>query len=362
MYNLSLKTKLTLVVSLLMAVILSLLGYCALRYFETSIKEKIFAWQYSTASTAAALVDAHILGEKDQIVSLSKYITPMILSNPDELHKIFGNLTAIKSRWAEDYSIFSIEGNIIESTDRSAIGTKVEREIFKVTKKALKNKTLQISEPYLDSFQNKDKISFVIPILGATGGVKAFLTSDFTLNLDTFLWQINHLRLPGGGYLYVFDCDGYFIAHPDKSRIGTNLKHGVNKMFDKALEGFEGSGETINSKGVHLVSTFKRLKNVNWILSVNTPIEHSYASIHTAITYWTIGLCSVIFFLVLIMWFVMQYMTAPLLSLTNNVLSLDINSDTMSLPELRGRDEISLLNDAFNQLLMTINMQKNNLI
>lgn len=360
MYRLSIKTKLTLVVSLLLTVILSFLAYFSLRYLETQIRNDISARQASMVSAVATAVDAHILEEQIQLKSIAKSISPTILADPIKLHNNFNKIISIKASMADDISIYSLEGKVIEDVNKSLIGTKAEPEVFEAAKKALKHKTMQTSAPFL-SHKKLNEISFIEPLFGKSGKVKAFITSNIILSSDTFLGHLRDVTIGVGGDVYIFNYEGYFITHPDHSRINTKLKRGINRLFDKARDGFDGSGETIDSKGQHLISTFKHFKNVDWILSVNIPKDYVYAPAYVAKKYMLIAICLTVFVLMLVIRLAMGYMTFPLLSLTNNVVSLDVNGENLSLPEIKSRDEIGTLNVEFNKLLMTINLQKNEL-
>ena len=72
------------------------------------------------------------------------------------------------------------------------------------------------------------------------------------------------------------------IIHPNKKRILVNQPRGLNRLYDMAREGFEGTGETTTSYGMKVVSSFKRLKTKNWILAANTPQAEAYRPIRQA--------------------------------------------------------------------------------
>src|SRR5208283_2242713 len=87
------------------------------------------------------------------------------------------------------------------------------------------------------------------------------------------------------GYLILTAADRTLIMHPDKKRILTKQAPGLNRLYDKAIEGFEGTEETTTSYGIKMVASFKRMKVKNWILIANCPSVEAYRPIHGAEQY-----------------------------------------------------------------------------
>jgi len=67
------------------------------------------------------------------------------------------------------------------------------------------------------------------------------------------------------------------IMHPDQARLMTQVPAGQNRLLDKALAGSEGSGETVTTQGVAVLSSFKHLRAVNWVLGASYPLDEAYA-------------------------------------------------------------------------------------
>ncbi len=56
-----------------------------------------------------------------------------------------------------------------------------------------------------------------------------------------------------------------------------DIPEGANKLLDAAIAGFEGVGETVNSRGVPMLSSFKRVPETDWIAAAQQPQSEAYA-------------------------------------------------------------------------------------
>jgi diguanylate cyclase (GGDEF)-like protein/PAS domain S-box-containing protein len=121
-------------------------------------------------------------------------------------------------------------------------------------------------------------------------------------------------------------------------------------MFDRALEGFEGTGETANSRGLHTLSSFRRLPTTGWILAANYPVAEAFAPLARARHYFFPAMAGMLLLASLAVWRLMRQLTSPLLRLTQRVLAVEQAAETVASRVRRG-DEIDILSRAFNQML-----------
>ncbi|HKZ16696.1 MAG TPA: PAS domain S-box protein, partial [Geobacteraceae bacterium] len=126
----------------------------------------------------------------------------------------------------------------------------------------------------------------------------------------------------------------------------------------RAIKGFEGTGETVTSRGLHAVSSFKRIKSTNWILAANFPQSEAYAPIHRAKWYLLAALITVPCFSVLTVWWFMHHLTAPLLQFTRHVKAFTRREEEPRPFRVTSRDEIGTLAQTFNEMLAEMDKQK----
>jgi hypothetical protein len=166
------------------------------------------------------------------------------------------------------------------------------------------------------------------PIFDAKGNLKGILGGALDLLKDNFLGKLAAIKIGKHGYLFLYSTDRTMIVHPDGTRIlRKDVPLGVNRLFDLAIEGFEGTGDTVNSRGLHAVSSFKHLNATNWILGANFPQSEVYAPINRAKWYLLVALVATLLLSYGIVWRVMGRLTAPLLQFTDHVRGVTVRGD-----------------------------------
>jgi diguanylate cyclase (GGDEF)-like protein len=192
---------------------------------------------------------------------------------------------------------------------------------------------------------------FTLPVLDDHGRMIAMLAGSLDLLGENFLGRLAGVRIGNEGYLYLFSPDGTILMHPDRTRIlREKVPIDIDRLFDQAAKGLEGSGETVNFDGLPVFSSFKRLSSTHWVLATDYPTAEAFAPVNQALRYFWAGLGVVLACSVLFVWLFMRHLTAPLLRMTNHVRDL-IEGKTELLPmNIDTRDEIGILAGAFNRL------------
>jgi signal transduction histidine kinase len=177
-----------------------------------------------------------------------------------------------------------------------------------------------------------------------------------------FLAEIADTRIGKGGYLYISDSNRTLIVHPDKGRImKPAASPGVNAFYDKAIKGFEGSGETTTSYGVHMFSACKRLRVTSWILAVNFPTAEVYAPLHTAKRYFDASSIALTIMLLIATWLITRRLMSPLAAMTRHVELLSQKEGDERLIAVDAVNEIGGLATAFNTMIATLDRQRDKL-
>ena len=178
------------------------------------------------------------------------------------------------------------------------------------------------------------------------------MSGSVSLIRDNVIGDLGSVKIGKTGYLYMCGPDRTIIVHPDKSRIlKKDVPIGANKAFDKAIEGFEGTEQTINSRGLHAISSFRRLKTTGWILSANYPVKEAYATIYdtrwfmVGYTLLCIALC--VFVVVILM---KKYLS-PLSELAVQAEEIGLSGESGKYIMLTSGGEIGALVSSFNKML-----------
>lgn len=357
----SLKTKMSTAVFLLVSAILLTGGFSLLTYFEFKLKESISDQQFTLVSRIAEDIDVNIAQTQGIIIRVAAGMSTALLEKPDlaqaHLDERFESISHV---FDNGIFLFSATGNLIAESpflpDRRGKDFAF-REYFR---KTVETRQPYISSPYFSSkAHNHPVISFTAPIRDNSGNMVGVLAGVLDLTQDNMLGRIARTRIGKNGYLYLYSTDRTMIMHPDPTRIlKQDVPPGANRLFDRAIGGFEGSGETVNSRGLHALSSFKRLSTVDWILAANYPVQEAFAPIRIARHYFAFGMAIAVLLTIMVVWLTMRRFIEPLLIFTHHVESVTASQSYQEPLQVGTQDEIATLADSFNRLMAEVETQK----
>jgi diguanylate cyclase (GGDEF)-like protein len=196
------------------------------------------------------------------------------------------------------------------------------------------------------------------PVRDRGGKVIAFLGGRVNLLQDDFLGSLSRTRIAKTGYLYIFTRNRVMIMHPNKSRIMQNPEApGTNKLFDAALQGFEGSGENVNAAGLHSLTSFRAFKAADWIIGANYPVAEAYEPIWSLQKYLVMLAVTGTILLVIVVRLIMGGFTGSLVKFADHVRNIASKQGEERLFISRSNDEIALLAGTFNAMIQHVDMK-----
>jgi len=218
----------------------------------------------------------------------------------------------------------------------------------------VKSNRPQISMPFISSVNGHPVVMMTSLLYNRDGSLKGLLCGAIDLQEKEGLFgSLRNVQLGSNGYLYLFASDRTMVMHPDPSRImKRDVKPGVNTLFDRSLEGFEGSGETINSRGLHFLASFKHLQSTDWILAANYPVAEAYQPITRFRNFYLLGMLFVLLSAIVMAWRLGIGIAGPLICFTARINCLaQPGSDKKQRLDVNSVDELGLLAGSFNTLL-----------
>jgi two-component system NtrC family sensor kinase len=353
MTRLDLNVKISLIVSVLMIVVLAGLGFFIHAYFVRQFKKAISDAQFTLVSETAFHLDDKIALVQSQLVSVAAQIGPEHLARPGKAQELIAEEKDTALLFDNGLYLFSLAGRLLA-------GTEVEppmwewnysdRDFFR---KTVATARPVISDPFLSiKVHQHPVVVFSAPVFDAAGKITAVLAGSFDLKGNNFLVQLAGVRLGKEGYLYLVNTDRTLVVHPDPRRTGQrDVPLGANPLFDRAMAGFEGTGETVTSRGLSVLASFKRLQTVDWILAANYPLAEAHAPVNRAIRYASLATGAAVCLSLALVWLCMRYLTSPLRQLTGHIRQLAGRACDMAPLAVRSRDETGELTEAFNQLM-----------
>jgi diguanylate cyclase (GGDEF)-like protein len=218
------------------------------------------------------------------------------------------------------------------------------------------------SEPYLSLQSKGPALAVAYPVDDARGRPLGFLVGRINLNKDNFVEDLISYKIGKKGYLFVINKQRRLILHPDKSRImAADVPPGSNSFLEKALDGYEGSGETVNSRGVQQIISAKRLKTVDWLLATVYPKDEAYAELKHLRYLLSTSFIVVTLVSAALIWLMTMRITGNLNSFTRQIRAISDDSGQSNAITISGEDEIALLAGTFNDLMGRLNTARESL-
>ncbi|MBJ6723906.1 PAS domain S-box protein [Geomesophilobacter sediminis] len=359
MQGLSIKNRMTIVVSVLTAVMLSVLAFSFHLFYSEQLKQLVCDQQYTLLTAITDEVDQKLEEGRTEVLAAAQTLTPEDVADPARVQRFLSRRPHLSEQFDNGFFLFSPGGKLI-------YGTEVEPRLLSrdfsqhgYLKETLARRTPQISTPFF-SIQSHGHpiVMFTAPILGRHGTVVGVLAGSMDLLKLNFLGKLASMKIGTGGYLYVVDRHGTLLIHPDRTRILTQVPTGTNYLLDRACAGFEGSGETVTTGKLSSISSFKRLKSTGWILAINFPRSEAYRPLYRTEKFVLFTLAIIFAMAMTVIALFMKYLTAPLLSFTGQIQELIDRKSARTRVSVEAHNEIGTLGASFNRLLDELDERK----
>lgn len=360
--NFSLKTKVTVLFPLCATLALASFLFATHYFLQIYIKSSISSQQYQVLSYVADDIDRSIAEHLKTLAIISDKINADMINDPQKalayLHEQNEHLT----NFDNGMFLFNAQGRIVAELplELKRVGQDFSyRPYFRQT---VTSRKPELSDPYVSSQgHHHAAVMYTAPII-RDGVILGVLGGSVDLTRFAFTEKLSQVKLSKGAYLYLYNKDRMLISHPDSSRVmKKDVPPGKNVLFDRAIEGFNGTGETVTSRGLHTLSSFKHLATKDWIIAANYPLSEAYAPIYKLRIIFLIflPLLSLLSF-----FFIRHYLrrfTDPIAALTQHVENLTRTEGNVRIYPASGNDEIATLARSFNHMVLEIDRKNEEL-
>jgi PAS domain S-box-containing protein len=360
--KMAIKTRLTLAISLLFLCLMGATSFLVLSIFKQQLKgiistEQVFMLSEVTDSLEDKLSLAHA-----QLTSTATLVSTETLVSGESAQQFLDSRKGLQRVFDNHIFLFSPEGRIIAEAPFLPNRRGLDFSFRPYIKDTLATSAPVISDPYVTSQKHKHPvIMMTAPVFDQEGRMIAILAGSLDLMSRNILGKLSEKKIGKTGYLYLLTADRTMIMHPDKTRIFKKIPPGRNPLYDRALQGFEGTDENRSREGVPMLTSFKRLRTKNWLLAANYPQAEAYAPITHAGQILLIGMLLITLTAFVVIMYFSQYLTRPLLALTRHVAELEGKKGEARLFRTTAQDETSTLAQAFNAMLEKLDRQQEEL-
>ena len=363
--RLTLATKTSIATSLLFLVTILAIGMAALQSFRAQMLNVMVADQNTLVVRIADNLDQKLSTLQTALTLSASEITGADLASSDAAQHYLDTSTGLFA--VVDRSIFLFTAEAIELAERPYRPNRrgsnaLEREYMRDT---INTHRPVISEPFVTNVGDSNMVLVATaPVFDKEGQMVAILTGSLGLTRPGMLGKIAKTVIGDTGYLYIVAADGKLIMHPDRDRLSQRaFPPRVNPLFERALEGFEGTGEALESNGREAIVTYKRVPLSNWIVAAVYPKNEAFRAIHELTWHFVELLLLACVLVVASIWILTRSLMRPLVVLTNHLKSYTAHTERIApLTGRAGGGEIRALRRAFNRLTARLREREDALI
>lgn len=353
MRTFSLRTKVGVVFPLVTICVLAGILVLSQKILESRIKAEVSEQQYQIVSLLADDIDRQVDSSRETLVAIARRATPESIATPRKALEFLQGQNDELTIFDNGLFLYDRNGRLVAELPLGLERSGTDFSYRDYLKTTIATRKPAISDPYVSSkAHHHPALMFTAPVFDESGALLAVLGGSIDLARSPFLGRLADVKFGRKGYLYVINTDRITLFHPDTQWIMKRYSRpGVNRMLDRAIAGFDGTGETVTSRGLHALASFKHLKNRNWIIAANYPDDQAYEPIKKANALLFGILVPVALLAILLQRRALTRLTSPILALTGHVETLADKKGDERLFHVVGSDEPAILAQAFNRLV-----------
>ncbi|GFO54454.1 hypothetical protein GMSM_14610 [Geomonas sp. Red276] len=360
MPRLSLTTKMSVMVCLLVAAVMIGVTLTASWYLQEQFTASVSSQQFAMVTAMANEIEGKIAIAQQQLSTITGVVPAEALRSREDARRFLATRPDALAIFDGGIFLLDARGELlgILPHDPDMVGKDLSyREYFKRT---MASEEPCISVPLLSLQRPRHPIViFTAPVFGPGGESVGMLGGIHDLSKASFFAELGNASLGKHGYLTLYHKDRTIIAHRDPKRIlSKGSPPGRDPLFDDAIAGRNGTGERIDSDGRQVLTSYKRLSSVDWVLSASYLKADAYAPIQKTRGYLMAALVAALALTVLATWVFMHRLTSPLTTFIRHVEAMTGSDQEPTPISIKTRDEIGTLALAFNRMVQETHRQK----
>ena len=193
---LSLKTKMSLIVSLFVTVVISALAFSALWYFEGELKNTISKQQFTMVTAMAEEIDSKIQNVQQELTAVAGSTPSNLAGNPLEAQNFLDTQAGMRSVFDNGIVIFSPDGTLTVASPAEPRLQGKDYTFRDYIKNTVATGRPQISMPFFSTQSHHHPIvMFTAPFFDAKGKMTGILAGALDLMRDNFLGKLATVKL-----------------------------------------------------------------------------------------------------------------------------------------------------------------------
>ncbi len=360
-----LRTKTSLVLVTIVAALLGLAAALSLKMLHESLRGATSSGLVSLAQNTARWLASYRDGGLQVALAMASELPLEALVRRDRavIESYLESMTRLHPNFDNGVFLLDADGNLWADYPRhpDLHGMSfAQRDYFQRTIEAGQG---VVGSPYLSERSGEPVLTFTALVRDGVGRVQGLLGCSARLLSPNAPGGGREQTIGTSGYVYVYDRTLLMIMHPSSERIlQRDVLPGANSLFDRAIDGFEGVGETVSSRGIPMMVALQQVPGSDWIVAAQIPLAEAFASLDEARYRLMLNVVVGVLAALLLGLVAVRRLTAPLFRLQQMALHLSARFSGASLQPLkdngahlrewenfRGDDEVMDLHQALRK-------------
>lgn len=328
-------------------VVVATMGYY---YAKEQVTENIKSEMYSVASTHAKELDGWLMTKAQVAVVTGQSIQSVLGDNDIPLSFV--------SHYKSDPTLLDLyvgleNGKMIDGSggELPAGYDPRSRDWYKQTKE---KKSLLFTDAYVDALTQKYVITVATPLKSAAGNFAGVVGIDITL--DFLTEKIKDVKLKGKGYGVIIDQQGIILAHPDATKVSTNINENTAlKNFAKDMLAKESGMQAYELDGVGKLMVYTKIPSTGWLMGITVDEKDMYTQIASLGFRFSMIALFGILLSIAASWVLASQITKNIIKLTGQAQRIAQGNLTVTETTITSKDEIGQL--AIAIVSMTANLR-----
>ena len=277
----SLRTRLTVGVFLSVVVVLwtavLVVGY----FLRQDMEAAISAQQFSTVSLVAGEIDRSVRERQRALEEVARGMAALPVMDSGSVQRYLEERIVFSLMFNWGAMVLDVRGNSVASVPVGIPRGRVNYADIPDIKAVLDGAGPRMTEPIFGKQTGVPVVSLLVPIKDEKGKLLGLVMGITNLSKPNFLDEISRAKYGiTGDFLLTAPKSRIFLASSDQRRVmKAGPPRGINPVYDRYLDGYEGSGVATSSRGVVELSSNKRISATGWLMQSVLPAEEAFAPI-----------------------------------------------------------------------------------
>lgn len=272
----SLKLRTTLTVLALFLAALWALAWLAVTQLKQSLETQLSARHHAAVSYVAATINSNIQAHFKALSALSSRLPGGLRSAKTGLD--LSALTANDFFQGDRLALVTPDGNLISATrawQQSGLTIPTER-LARVAGDGLPT----VLPPTRVPGHGVPLLAFAMPVMNSAGKPEGILLCGVAIDDEDLFGKVVDISGPGSAILIISPRDNLFVTATDRTRWLQALPPpGRNRMHDRYMAGYQGSGVAVNSRGIEELTSAQGIPAAGWFAVWVSPTTEAFAPV-----------------------------------------------------------------------------------